>query len=242
MSLGMFCAVPLPFHIWDDACMSLMLPCLPLVGALLGAAWWGLAALLAACGVHTVLAAAAVAAAPSLLTGFLHLDGYMDASDAILSRRGYEEKLKILKDPHKGAFSMIMLTLLFMLQYAAAYTVLDLSKNPAPLIFIAAAPRCCASASLLFLNVMPQSGYVNMFRRDTGARHKIFVLAVFGAAVAASFAAAGLPGLISAASACAGFICAMAYSYKEFKGVSGDLAGFSIVIGELCGLIALGVA
>ena len=33
----------------------------------------------------------------------------------------------------------------------------------------------------------------------------------------------------------------MAYARKEFKGVSGDLTGFSLVVGELCGLLALAV-
>jgi cobalamin synthase len=33
----------------------------------------------------------------------------------------------------------------------------------------------------------------------------------------------------------------MAWAYKDLKGVSGDVAGFALVIGELCGLFAMAV-
>ncbi|MDW8358911.1 adenosylcobinamide-GDP ribazoletransferase [Thermus sp.] len=39
------------------------------------------------------------------LTGFLHLDGLLDAADALLGTRTREERLRILKDPHLGAFA-----------------------------------------------------------------------------------------------------------------------------------------
>jgi len=241
MALGMFCAVPLPFHIWDDDCMNLTLACFPVVGAVVGALWWGAAALLRLGAAHMMIASAAVAALPFLLTGFLHLDGYMDTSDAILSRRPLDEKLRILKDPHMGAFSAIMLAILFLLQFAAAYAVMDGGKSLAALAAVSVTARCCASAALLGLKAMPQSGYGNMLKRNTGKPHMIFVAACASAAIAFSYVTAGPGGVLAALFCAAGFAGAMAYAYKEFKGVSGDLTGFSLVIGELAGLLAYGV-
>ena len=241
MSLGMFCAIPLPFHMWDDTCISLMLPCFPLIGILLGMIWWGLAELFVFSGIHIVLAAAVLTVTPFLLTGFLHLDGYMDTSDAVLSRRPLEDKLRILKDPHKGAFAVIMLAVLFILQFGAVYAAVDLGKSFMPLVFITVISRCCSSMSLLCLNTMPQSGYANMFRQNVRMPHKAFVIVLAGSTVAASYLFAGLLGLAAVISAILAFIGAMTYSYKEFKGVSGDLTGFSLVVCELCGLIVLGV-
>ena len=241
MSLGMFCAVPLPSRVWDDKFKNLALACLPLVGGIIGAAWWGAAELLAVLGAHTVLAAAALALIPFITTGFIHLDGYMDTSDAVLSRRPAEEKQRILKDPHTGAFAVIMIAVLFVLQFASAYAAFEKGKYFALLIVIAVVSRCCAAISVLCLQTTPQSGYANMFRENTGAPQKAFVIVAAGLAFALPFLYAGVFGPVLAVATALGYTAAMAYAYRDIKGVSGDLAGFALVIGELCGLFTLAV-
>ena len=241
MSLGMFCAVPLPSRNWDDAYKNLALASLPLVGGIIGAFWWGAAELLVLSGVHAVPAAAIVALVPFFATGFIHLDGYMDTSDAALSRRSAEEKLRILKDPHTGAFAVIMIAVLFVLQFASAYAAFVKAEYLALFAAITVISRCCAAMSVFCLKIMPQSGYANMFRQNTGAAQKWFVIIIAVIPTVLSFLYAGFSGLIITAVAALGYIAAMAFAYKDFKGVSGDLVGFSIVIGELCGLFALAV-
>ena len=241
MAFGMFCAVPLPFNLWDDKCKNLMLAYFPLIGGLIGAMWWGFAELLSFGAIHIVLVSAAVAVFPFFITGFLHLDGYMDTGDAVLSRRPLEDKLRILKDPHTGAFAVIMLAVLFIFQFAAVYAVIEKEKYVVLLIFIAVISRCCSAMSILSLKTMPQSGYANMFRQNTGISHKIFIIIIALCAIAVSYLFAEFYGLIVAGGVILGYIAAMAYAYKDFKGVSGDLAGFALVISELCGLIALAV-
>ena len=44
---------------------------------------------------------------PILLTGGIHLDGFMDTSDALASYGDREKKLAILKDSHTGAFAVL---------------------------------------------------------------------------------------------------------------------------------------
>ena len=244
MCLGMFCAIPLPYQLWDDKCMNLMMPCFPLVGGLVGALWWGIAELLVFCGIHIVLSAAVLAVFPFFVTGFLHLDGYMDTSDAVLSRRPLEERLRILKDPHTGAFSVIMLAVLFVFQFAALYAILEngeTGKYIVLLFLISIISRCGAGLSILCLKPMTQSGYANMFKQNTGISHKIFlfVLALF--AIALSFVFAHVCGLIVSGAVILGFVFALAYAYNNLKGISGDLAGYALVIGELCGLFALAI-
>ncbi|MCL1808870.1 MAG: adenosylcobinamide-GDP ribazoletransferase [Clostridiales bacterium] len=239
MSLGMFSAFPLPTRQWDDACRDLALPCLPLVGGLVGSLWWGAAELLCESGMHTALAAAAIALAPFAATGFLHLDGYMDTSDAALSRQPFEEKLRILKDPHAGAFAVIMLAALFTLQFAACWAIAEKGELLALLAVIAVVSRCCCSLSVLCLKAMLGSGYASMFKQGTGLRHKVFVAALAALAVTAAVLYAGVWGLVVASSAVLGYAAAAAFTYREFKGISGDLAGFALVISEICGLFAL---
>jgi len=241
MSFGMFCAVPLPFKVWDDESANLMLLFFPIVGAFLGALWWGAARVLVLTGIHTMLAAAILMMIPFLTAGFLHLDGYMDTSDAILSRRPLDDKLRILKDPHTGAFAVIMLAVLFIMQFAASVAVLEGGRHFALLIVIAVISRCCSGLSALCLKTLPQSGYAKMFTHNTGTLHKICLIVIAACAIALSYFIAGFYGVIVAAVTAAGFAGAMAYAYLDLKGVSGDLMGFALVISELCGLIVLAV-
>jgi adenosylcobinamide-GDP ribazoletransferase len=237
----MFCAIPLPFHLWDDNCLDFVLVCFPLIGGLVGVLWWGIAKVLLFSGIHILLASAVITLIPGIVTGFLHLDGYMDTSDAVLSRRPLEDKLRILKDPHTGSFAVIMLAVLFVLQFSAVFAVFQGKKRLALLIVIPIISRCCSAMSVLSLKVMEQSGFANMFRQNTGLLHKIFILFTAALAFVLSYFFNGIYGLIVAASVFVGFTGAMAYAYSDLKGVSGDLAGYALVIGELCGLIVMAV-
>ena len=95
MAWGMFLAIPCPKKVWRESARRRMLACLPLVGCIVGGVW-----ALCACLVQWLpgpLAAALLAAAPWLATGFLHLDGFMDVCDAVMSRRDLETRRRILK-------------------------------------------------------------------------------------------------------------------------------------------------
>ena len=239
MSFSMFCSLPLPSNFWNESSLNLVLPFFPLVGGFIGALWWGVLKLLFLSGLHIMPAAAILTLVPFAATGFLHLDGYMDTSDAVLSRRPPEEKLKILKDPHTGSFAVIMLAVLFLLQFSVLFVIVEKGKAGGCLIIIPVISRCCSSISIYFLKTMEQSGLAKMFKQNTGTRHKIFVIFIFVFTAALSYIFAGIPGFLICASVTAGFIAAMFYVYRDLNGVSGDLCGFSLVIGELCGLIAL---
>ena len=187
-----------------------------------------------------MLAATVLALTPFLASGFLHLDGYMDTSDAVLSRRPIEDKLRILKDPHPGAFGVIMLAVLFVLWFASVFVIFEKGKFFAFLI-IPIVSRCCSALSILCLKTLAQSAYANMLRQNTGMTHKIFIILVAILSIVLSWFLAGVCGLIVAAAVIAGFTAAMAWAYTDLKGVSGDLAGFALVVGELCGFFAMAI-
>ncbi|MBR6430626.1 MAG: adenosylcobinamide-GDP ribazoletransferase, partial [Oscillospiraceae bacterium] len=102
MSWGMFCAIPCPVKLWDEQARPMMLVCFPILGVLMGAIWTLLGFVLSKLQ-WGLFAAALMAVAPFLLTGFIHLDGFMDCCDAILSRRDLAERQRIMKDSHTGA-------------------------------------------------------------------------------------------------------------------------------------------
>lgn len=95
----------------------------PLVGAAIGLVIW-----IAGAG-FTYLLPTMPAAVLTLilwvwLTGGLHLDGWMDTADGILSYRSREQMLDIMKDSRVGAMGVIACVLLLMLKLSLIYSLL----------------------------------------------------------------------------------------------------------------------
>ena len=234
MSLGMFTALPCPYRPWDEEARPLALVCLPIVGAVIGALW----ALLAALG-HRLLpgvSAALLAALPWLLTGFIHLDGYMDACDALLCWRPLEQRLRVLKDPRAGAFAVVGLGLLTLFSYDAARHI-DLAQIGAvrTLVLIPVVSRCGSAFSVLTLKPLGHSEYAQM----DGAPAQRLAVAVMWALLV--IACAVWPGACAVAllAETAVYATAMAWACHTMKGVSGDLAGFALTLSECAALVVL---
>lgn len=60
---------------------------------------------------------------PLLITGGIHLDGYLDVTDARSSYGDRAKKLEILKDPHVGAFAVIGCGI-YLLAYAGFFSLI----------------------------------------------------------------------------------------------------------------------
>lgn len=115
MAWGTYLAIPCPYKVWDDALRPWQIVCLPPVGLVVGGIWALCAGIFAKLGFTGFLAAAILAAVPFLVTGFFHLDGFLDCCDAILSRRDLATRQKILKDSRVGAFAVVSAVLLLSL-------------------------------------------------------------------------------------------------------------------------------
>ncbi|HKV83051.1 MAG TPA: adenosylcobinamide-GDP ribazoletransferase [Ktedonobacterales bacterium] len=98
--------------------MARALPWFPLAGALLGLAFVGLDWALAFAfppGIRAV----ALLAFDALVTGMLHLDGFVDCCDALLGTRTVERRLEILRDSRVGAYGALGGALLLIAKFAA---------------------------------------------------------------------------------------------------------------------------
>ena len=125
MAISMFTIIPLPRYEWDDEGGKNIMKFYPAIGLIVGLIWYLVLRVLSLLGASTMVTAALTLITPFLLTGMLHLDGYMDVCDALLSRRNKEEKLRILKDPHTGAFAVISIVMLFIVNFSSMYTVVS---------------------------------------------------------------------------------------------------------------------
>ncbi|WP_018086429.1 adenosylcobinamide-GDP ribazoletransferase [Desulfurispora thermophila] len=106
-------------HIWDGEFDPLALGrsgmFFPLAGLLLGSFLVGIYWL---CGMvfPPLVTAALLVVGLVLLTGGLHLDGFMDTMDGVLSGRSPERKLEIMRDSRVGAFGALSVVCLLMLK------------------------------------------------------------------------------------------------------------------------------
>lgn len=178
-----------------------------------------------------------------VLTRGFHLDGLADAADALLSHKDQEKKLAILKDSHLGTFGVAAIVLSLMLKT----TILDslargadhgLPPLPALLLYPVWG-RLAASVVAAVGSPARADGTglgFNMVRHG-GRRELLFALATsllatvfFGPAPLACLAASFVLGLV------------LARVWRAaLGGVTGDLLGASVELGEILGLLALAV-
>lgn len=242
MSVSMFSVLPVPGNVWEDKAMNLVIPFFPVVGMIIGLLWYALCVVLTCLNVPLYLQSVFITLFPFIISGLLHLDGFIDTADAVLSRRNLEEKRRILKDPHVGAFGVISLMILFMFCFAATHTAVEKSINMLPLVFVPVVSRCVIGAALLNLKPISENGYAGMFKKDTKKCHTAMLLIIAAASIAAGAFFCEVKGVAVVSGVVISEIITLGYLYRQLDGISGDLCGAALTVGELCGilLIALG--
>lgn len=237
MSMGMYSIVPVP-NLWEDRLFPLVIPAFPVVGAVIGGLWFGFALLLTALGAPLMLTAVLLALAPSILSGFIHIDGLMDTCDAVFSRAALEKKRQILKDSHVGAFAVIGLCTYLLVAFAAVYSALEKQASLLPLLFIPPLSRAVGGSAMLLLRPMWETGYAATFKKDSKKVHQAVTLGFGTLTLLLGFLLGGfITGIILLCLVLGGVLAAW-FSVRELKGISGDLCGFILVVSESTALLA----
>lgn len=233
MCQSMFCALPFPWHGWEEKARDKMLCCLPVIGLEIGFLWWAVGALALRLELPGLIGAALLCAAPYFLTGFMHLDGFMDVTDAVRSYRSLERRREILKDSHVGSFSVIAMGLLLVMQLSVCSAIITLTQLRA-LLLIPAVSRCCSVLAITCLPPMETSQYA---QRKT---HWALPLAMLAAAVGVGFWWETPVG-IALVAVMVGYALALVRAYRSLKGMNGDISGYCISLSELAGLCAMAI-
>lgn len=239
MALSMFTIIPLPHNIWDDEGARHIMKFYPAIGVIIGFIWFGVYKALAFIEAPLMITTAIVMITPYLITGMLHLDGFMDVCDAILSRRDKEEKLRILKDSHTGAFAVISLAMLFIVDFAGVYTLLEANRNIVGLIFIPIISRSIIAYLLISKKSMKGSSLGAFFKQGTGIEDKIILITAFVLALLLTVPFMELRGIIMGILMLFVGLILVNKCEREFDGMSGDTAGFGLVMCEATGILFL---
>lgn len=250
MAWGNFCAIPCPYKRWDENSRKHMLAALPLLGFLLGILWYCLWIAMDFFPIPRPLQAAILTAYPFLISGFIHLDGFMDCSDAILSRRPLEERQRILKDSHTGAFAVIAAMLVFLFSFSANLALLETAQawKMTLLIVIPVISRSLSVDQVLTRKPLAVSQYSSSFDAGNGRRfvrivRGFWVIAVLSGMIVVSllskYSGALLTALIPLLMETLVSLIAGAYARKQLGGMNGDISGYCIVWCELAAVIVL---
>lgn len=231
MCQSMFCAIPFPLKLWEERQRDNMLICLPLVGLEIGAIWMGLWWLCRVLALPKLVAALGLSLYPYLATGFLHLDGFMDVTDAVRSWRDLDRRREILKDSHVGSFAVIGLAMVLLAQFAFLAATPE-GANGKIFLFLPAVSRCCSALAVMGLPPMSTSQYVQRKRSIPRMAGVAGMLAIF---LGAGFLLCGKYGWVLIG-CLAGYALALHRGYRSLQGMNGDISGYALTLGELCAL------
>ena len=234
MCQSMFCSIPFPCHVWEEKARSKMLLFLPLVGLEIGLIWSVFGWLCRMLHLNSMVLALGMTLIPFLVTGFIHLDGFMDVTDAVGSCRDLQKRREILKDSHVGSFAVIGIVILMLSQFAL-FSAVKPETSLWPLILVPCISRCCAAIAVLSLPSMSTSQYHN---QEKNKGQILFVSILLAVVLIADLLIFGIPGL-SGLACCAGYGLALRKGYKSLEGMNGDISGYSLTIGELAAVAVL---
>lgn len=235
IAFASYTRIPMPQVDWSEENRRWSMCFFPLIGVVVGGLIWLWLALCDGLHIGPFLRGAIGAVLPLLVTGGIHMDGFMDVTDAMSSWQTKEKRLEILKDSHVGAFAVIA---------CGAYLLLTaglLSECAAAQgLGLTAAFVLSRSMSAYAMVALPQAKKQGMLADNArNADHHRVRLASWGWFAAAAVAAVcglGWYGLAlpAGALACLGWYAHRAKKY--FGGISGDQAGWYVQVTELVGL------
>ena len=240
IAFSTYSRLPMPQVAWSENNMKYAVCFFPLIGGVVGGLLLGWCWLCQALALTPALRAAGGVVIPLLVSGGIHMDGWCDTADALASHQERARKLEILKDSHTGAFAVIA---------CGGWLLLDFGALTQPSAWpswgvIALGFVLSRALSGLALNNFPKArpgGMLQSFARPArrgavSAAMAGYLLLAGGGMVVLSPVSGGVA--LGAALVCFGYYRWMAY--RQFGGVTGDLAGFFLQLCELS--VALAVA
>ncbi len=242
IAFSMYSRIPVPQFEWKENDMRHMLCFFPLIGVGIGALtclWFYIAGRFA---VGTLCMTVIGTAIPLMVTGGIHMDGYMDTSDALRSCKPCEKKLEILSDPHIGSFAVLMLVLYF-LTLTGAYSQISTIYEAELLGTGFVLSRVFSGLGVELLKPAKKEGLGYTFAEQSAKKKVCVVLLIEGIATAAFLLWLSVrTALIMLLGALLLFLWYRRKSYAEFGGVTGDTAGWFLSLCELWFVIAIAVS
>ena len=240
-AFSLFSRIPVPQSVWKGEPPRYMLGFFPWVGAVIGGGEYLLYRFLPIPAVAKALLSAVL---PLILTGGIHLDGFMDTADAFHSFADREKKLRILSDPHIGAFAVIRVLILAGLYLAGLIVFLsepkdlDLQRELA-VCFALTFPlaRCASGLAVTILPSAKRDGMAAGIKKDashTGNKVLLILQSVVLIGVGLWISPMVMTMAVLALIFTTGWF--IISRIRPLEGITGDLAGWYLTVSE-CGML-----
>lgn len=229
LSLQFFTRIPININIdFNDINIRWSIFYLPLIGALIG----GLGGIVYyfLSPYSNLLGSFLTLLITIILTGGLHLDGLSDTFDGFFSNRDKEKTLEIMKDSRIGAFGVLSLVLLILFKFIL---ILSIENLPIALILSFANSRLVLSYIISYKKSARPDGLGIMFHKSNPKILMILSTVAYLAILTAFDIRYIIPLIIT-------FLVGeyISYiSYKKIDGLTGDVYGTIIEIGETISLL-----
>lgn len=232
IALSMYSRIPVPRVDWEKENMRYAMCFFPMIGVVIGAVMYLAGWLLDKTSVGGLFRGVVFTLIPIIITGGIHMDGFMDTMDALGSWGDREKKLEILKDSHAGAFAILGMGCYLM------WSVAVWSELPAEVLRVCGVSfvlsRALSGFSVVTFPAARNSGLLKMFQ--DGAQKKVvrITMCLYVAAAVIMMAVMNARAMTGAVTgAMIAFLYYIVVSRKQFGGVTGDLAGFFLETAEL---------
>lgn len=238
IAFAMYTKIPMPRVEWTEEKMKYAICFFPLIGVVIGAIVYGAFYFADWLLLGYIAKTIVLIVVPVLITGGIHLDGFLDTVDARSSYKSKEEKLQILKDPHAGAFAIIACVVYFLVTFGiwSEVTIDILAICTISFVF----SRALSGFAIVTLKGARKNGLLASFSSTAKKRAvQISMCAYMSVCIVSMLLLQPIIGGLCILAAGLTFCYYRYVSYKEFGGITGDLAGYFL---QLCELVIVVVA
>lgn len=212
----------------------------PVVGLVAGALFYGWNYVCTACGFGQICFAMVGAVIPVIITGGIHIEGFMNTADALRSQEKKERKPETLKNPHVGAFA-VAVAICFFLLYVAGLTLIWKENQLLLLGLGCIISGTLSGMSLVWFPTPKKEGTLYSISSMAGKRTVRVVLVMF---LVLEFAGAviiqPLIGAVMALAAMWVWTYCYYMSKGRFGGITEDVAGYFTCLCELSSVLVIG--
>ncbi|QCR32895.1 adenosylcobinamide-GDP ribazoletransferase [Lysinibacillus sp. SGAir0095] len=178
--------------------------------------------------ISDLLFAILVVVAGIIMTGGLHLDGWIDTGDAYFSYQNQEKRLEILEDPRVGAFGAINLVVLLLLKIGFVFELLH-KDSPNIIFYFIAVPflsRLALQVYFITTNTVKEKGLAVYFKAQVTPKWIWITLLIYLLSFSIlTFSFIGMFGFILAIGMLLFVFIFRKWTIKNFGGMTGDLIG-----------------
>jgi len=244
IAFSMYSKIPMPQFKWEKEDMKYSIVFFPLIGIVLCAAVCGIRYITERLEIGSIPAGLFIMAALVLITGGIHIDGYMDCSDAFSSYADREKKLEILKDPHIGAFAVIRVMVLAAVYLGCISIISDKEVLVDSSVYFTGEAflvvglgyilsRTLSGISVVSFPCAKNEGTLYSFAEGADKKRCLSILVKEAVAVSFVMIIAGkICGVFAVCAALATFAYYKHKAIKELGGITGDAAGWFLCLAE----------